>query len=97
MPLFASFVGQLPSEMIAKVLQEESAVIRLDNKQLDCMRLADLVKQTPKLNLPQGVGEQVESGFLQRHLVPSFTRQTITVPLSKVIRKSTRFTICLTP
>jgi hypothetical protein len=71
-PLFASFVGQLPSEMIAKVLQEESAVIRLDNKQLDCMRLADLVKQPPKLNLPQGVGEQIESGFLQRHLVPSF-------------------------
>ena len=49
--------------MIAKVLQEESAVIRLDNKQLDCMRLADLVKQPPKLNLPQGVGEQIESGF----------------------------------
>ena len=49
--------------MIAKVLQEESAVIRLDNKQLDCVRLADGEVKQPKLNLPQGVGEQIESGF----------------------------------
>lgn len=71
-PLFVSFLGQVPSEMIAKVLQEEAAVVRLSGKQLDCVRLADLMKQAPKLSLPQGVGEQIESGFLERHLVPSF-------------------------
>ena len=71
-PLFVSFLGQVPSEMIAKVLQEEAAVVRLTGKQLDCVRLADLMKQPPKLSLPQGVGEQIESGFLERHLVPSF-------------------------
>lgn len=71
-PLFVSFLGQVPSEMIAKVLQEEAAVVRLSGKQLDCVRLADLMKQPPKLSLPQGFGEQIESGFLERHLVPSF-------------------------
>jgi hypothetical protein len=71
-PLFVSFLGQVPSEMIAKVLQEEAAVVRLSGKQLDCVRLADLMKQAPKLSLPQGFGEQIASGFLERHLVPSF-------------------------
>jgi hypothetical protein len=71
-PLFVSFLGQVPSEMIAKVLQEEAAVVRLSGKQLDCVRLADLLKQPPKLSLPQGFGEQIASGFLERHLVPSF-------------------------
>ena len=71
-PLFVSFLGQVPSELIAKVLQEEAAVVRLSGKQLDCVRLADLMKQAPKLSLPQGFGEQIASGFLERHLVPSF-------------------------
>jgi hypothetical protein len=71
-PLFVSFLGQVPSEMIAKVLQEEAAVVRLSGKQLDCLRLADLMKQAPKLSLPQGFGDQIVSGFLERHLVPSF-------------------------
>lgn len=71
-PLFVSFLGQVPSEMIAKVLQEEAAVVRLSGKQLDCVRLADLMKQPPKLSIPQGFGEQIASGFLERHLVPSF-------------------------
>ena len=71
-PLFVSFLGQVPSEMIAKVLQEEAAIVRLNGKQLDCVRLADLMKQDPKLSLPQGFGEQIVSGFLERHLVPSF-------------------------
>lgn len=71
-PLFVSLVGQVPSEMIAKVLQEEAAVVRWNGKQIDCVRLADLVKQDPKLSLPKGSGEQVESGFLERHIVPSF-------------------------
>jgi hypothetical protein len=30
------------------------------------------MKQAPKLSLPQGFGEQIASGFLERHLVPSF-------------------------
>lgn len=75
-PLFVSFLGQVPSEMIAKVLQEEAAIVRFNGKQLDCVRLADLMKQKPKVSLPQGTGEQIASGFLERHLVPSYYSTT---------------------
>lgn len=71
-PLFASFVGHIPSEMIAKVLQEEAAIIRLQGKQLEAMRLADLVKQKAKYSFPSEIGENIISGFLERHSIPSF-------------------------
>jgi len=71
-PLFVSFLGQLPSEMIARVLQEESAIVRVKSKQLDCVRLADLMTQPPRLTVPSDAAEQIASGFLERHLVPSF-------------------------
>jgi hypothetical protein len=71
-PLFAAFVGHLPSEMIAKVLQEEAASVRLNAKQLEFVRLADLLKQKAKYSLAASVGENITSGFLERHSIPSF-------------------------
>lgn len=71
-PLFASFVGHIPSEMIAKVLQEEAAVIVVEGKQLSALRIADLIKNKPVLSLPDTVGGDIRSGFLERHNIPTF-------------------------
>lgn len=71
-PRFCCPVGDTPTFHIARVLQEEGGAVRWKNGKLQFVRLGDLFKQTAVLTLPDNAGENLESGFLERHTVPSF-------------------------
>jgi hypothetical protein len=71
-PRFACFAGQVPSYMIAKVLQEESAALVIRNGRLSITRLAELARQPAKVTLVQDSADLVQSEFLERHEIPGF-------------------------
>lgn len=71
-PRFYCMVGDTPTFHIARALQEEGGAVRWKGGKLQFMRLADMFKQTPAVTLPDNADENVESGFLERHTVPSF-------------------------
>jgi len=71
-PRFYCPVGDTPTFHIARALQEEGGAVRWKDGKLQFLRLGDLFKQTPILTLPDNTSEDVESGFLERHTVPSF-------------------------
>ena len=71
-PRFSCFVGDTPSFHIARVLQEEGGVVRWKSGRLKFFRLADLFKQKAVADLPNNASDDVVSGFLERHEVPSF-------------------------
>lgn len=71
-PRFYCPVGDTPTFHIARALQEEGGAVRWKAGKLQFVRLGDLFKQTPVLNLPDNTSEDVASGFLERHSVPWF-------------------------
>jgi hypothetical protein len=71
-PRFSCFVGDTPSFHIARALQEEGGVVRWKNGKMTFFRLPDLFKQKAVMTLPDNASENVESGFLERHEIPSF-------------------------
>lgn len=71
-PRFCCPVGDTPTFHIARVLQEEGGAVRWKNGKLQFVRLGDLFKQAAVLTLPDNASENLESGFLERHTVPSF-------------------------
>lgn len=71
-PRFCCFVGDTPTFRIAQVLQEEGGVVRWKNGKMQFMRLTELIRQEPVITLSPGQTESIESGFLERHSVPSF-------------------------
>ena len=62
----------VPSYDIAKVLQEEGGAIYTDGREVTFTRLQDIFKQEPILSLEYDTTENIESGFMERHEVPSF-------------------------
>ncbi|MBH2020064.1 MAG: hypothetical protein I8H91_11080 [Burkholderiales bacterium] len=71
-PRFSCLIGGTPSFHIARVLQEEGGVVHWKAGKLKFMRLGDLFKQKAAANLPNNASDDVESGFLERHEIPSF-------------------------
>jgi len=71
-PRFCCPVGQTPTFHIARVLQEEGGAVRWRGGRLQFVRLPDLFRQRPVLDLPDNGSDDVESGFLERHEVPWF-------------------------
>lgn len=71
-PRFSCFAGDAPTFHISRALQEEGGVLRWKSKGMQFYRLPDLFKQKPVINIPDNAIEDVDSGFLERHLVPSF-------------------------
>ncbi len=70
--VFTCMVGETPSFHIARLLQDEGGVVRWRNGKLQFFRLADLFKQKTMLDLPNLANEDIVSGFLERHEIPSF-------------------------
>lgn len=71
-PRFTCLVGSTPSFHIARILQEEGGVVRWKAGRLKFIRLADLFRQKATANLPNNASDDVESGFLEHHEIPSF-------------------------
>lgn len=69
---FNCLAGEPPSYQIGMVLQESAGVVRWKERKLEFMRLEDLFKQEPVNDIPIVAAESVESGFLERHEIPSF-------------------------
>lgn len=71
-PRFTCPIGDAPSFHIARVLQEEGGVVRWKAGKLKFVRLGDLFKQKAAANLPNNASDDLDSGFLERHEIPSF-------------------------
>lgn len=71
-PRFSCLVGDTPSFHISRVLQEEGGVVRWKAGRLKFFRLPDLFKQKAVTDLPNNASDDVASGFLERHEIPSF-------------------------
>ncbi|MBK5646836.1 hypothetical protein [Acinetobacter proteolyticus] len=71
-PTFNCLAGEPPSYQIASILQESAGVMRWRDGQLAFMRLEDLFKQEVITDIPIAGGETVQSGFLERHEIPTF-------------------------
>lgn len=72
-PRFACFVGDTPTFHLARVLQEESAVMTWRQGKLQAMRLRDLFQQTPiDSSLDEDSAEDIRSGFLESGEVPVY-------------------------
>jgi hypothetical protein len=71
-PRFSCFVGDYPTKHIAQALQEEGGQVKWKNGKLCFVRLQDFFKQKPVMTLPANAFKDLNSGFLERHEVPSF-------------------------
>jgi hypothetical protein len=69
---FNCMVGGTPSFKIAQLLQEEGGVVCWKGGKLKFIRLPDLFKQKTAMSLPDNASENVVSGFIERHEIPSF-------------------------
>jgi hypothetical protein len=70
-PRFCCLVGQTPSFAIQQVLHEEGGTVRWRQGKLQFRRLVDLFRQDPVFTLPDFNSIDTQSGFLERHSVPS--------------------------
>jgi hypothetical protein len=72
-PRYACMIGDTPTFGIAKLFQECGGVMRVNSEgAMEFMKLPTLFTQTPKLNVPANVTEDINSGFLERHEIPWF-------------------------
>jgi hypothetical protein len=69
-PRFAAFVGMIPTPEVARVLQEEAAVVYLDGTKVRFRRLAELIATAPLLSFPADRSEETASAFLERQVIP---------------------------
>jgi len=70
-PRFSVLAGDTPTFQIAKAIQEAGGGIRAKDGKLEFMRLKDMLAQKPAFELSDS-GEAIDSGFLERHEVPTF-------------------------
>lgn len=70
--LYSCFKGSIPSVGVAQALQEEGGALRLQDGKLKFVRLRDLFKQEPVAKLADDETQNIESGFMERHEVPTF-------------------------
>jgi len=69
-PVFAAYVGQTPSFMVAQALQEEAGVLVVERGRVSFRRLRDLIAAPAGVVVAEDVAEVVESGLLERHAIP---------------------------
>ena len=67
---FACFAGDHPAKHVARLLQEESAVVAFDGKGIGFYRIADLMQRKPVRVLDTDTTESLTSEFVVRHEVP---------------------------
>jgi len=66
-PRFSCLAGQVPTFALARVLQESGLCAFWQEGYLYFMRLPDLLHKEPVLTLPNTVGQDLQSGFLEHH------------------------------
>jgi len=71
-PRFVCLAGEVPTYHIARALQEGGGVVRWRNGKLAFIPLRGLFQQKPVTTIVHSTASDVESGFLERHEVPSF-------------------------
>ncbi len=69
-PVFAAYVGMLPTPEIARVLQEEAATVFYADGRIRFRRLDDLMSQPATVSFPKDRSEELSAGFLEKHAVP---------------------------
>jgi len=69
---YTCLVGEVPSYHISRALQEAGGVVRWRNGRLAFISLPGLFQQSPVDTVPAGNAETVDSGFRERHEIPSF-------------------------
>lgn len=69
---FACFKGDVPTMQIAKVLQEESAVLIWKAGRVAVVRLRELLAQPPVASLTVTASEDVQSDFLEADEIPQY-------------------------
>lgn len=69
-PVFACYVGMLPTPEIARVLQEEAATVYLSGGKLLFRRLDDMIRQKANVEFTADLTEEAKSDYLERHAVP---------------------------
>lgn len=69
-PLFASYIGMYPTPDVARVLQEEAAVVFYSNGKLLFRRLNDLIATKASIDFPADRTEISSSDYLERHTIP---------------------------
>lgn len=69
---FACFKGDVPTMQLAKVLQEESAVLFWKSGRVKLMRLRELMTQEPITDLSVTASEDVQSDFLETDEIPLY-------------------------
>lgn len=75
-PQFSAFIGMLPTPEIARVLQEEAAVVFLKDGKLQFRRIAELLTEKAVVNYKRDMTEEVRSDYLDKHALPfAFTTQ----------------------
>jgi len=69
---FTCLVGDTPSFLVSKLLQEEGGVVRWKSGKLRFFRLGRLFEQEISLNLPENASDDINSDFMERHEIPWF-------------------------
>lgn len=69
---FACFKGEVPTMQLARVLQEESAVLVWKAGRVALVRLRDLMAQEPIAGLTVTASEDVQSDFLEADEIPQY-------------------------
>lgn len=69
---FYCYAGDYPTKPIAQALQEQGGVVRWKNGRMSFVRLQDLFKQKPILSLADNAMTNTNSGFLERHEIPTY-------------------------
>lgn len=71
-PVFNCLTGEPPTFQIAKILQESAGVIAWRDGKLFFKPVLDLFKQEALTDIPITSAESIQSGFLERHEIPTF-------------------------
>lgn len=82
-PEFSCLIGELATEKIAQICQEEGGAIFFRNGRIDFLRLEDIFTQKPIISLRDDVIEKEDTDFLQSHFVASFFSTKIDGGLAK--------------
>lgn len=69
---FACFRGDVPTFQLARVLQEESAVLLWKSNKVNLMRLRDVMAQAPVDSIAVESSEDIRSSFLESDEIPVY-------------------------
>lgn len=69
---FVCMAGESPTYHIARAVQEAGGVVRWRNGKLGFIGLRALLQQKTVTSIANSAADDVESGFLERHDIPSF-------------------------